>query len=123
MQIAPFQLQPNGYRMLTALKSLYYLQHWGEPSPSEINYFLALKKTPPRTEGGVGFYYLASWAQEKRLFEDMPNRPKDFKSDFFWTGALGCIYSSFNRTHKLFSPFFFPFLISFAHRCPPVYRA
>ena len=102
MQIAPFQLQPNGYRILTALKSLYHLQHWGEPSPAEINYMLALKRTPPRTEGGAGFYYLASWAQEKRLFEDMPNRPKDFKSDFFWTGALNCAHSSFNRKCKHF---------------------
>ena len=115
MQIAPFQLQSNGYRMLMALKSLYYLQHWGEPSSSEINYLLALKKTPLRTEGGVGFYYLASWAQEKRLFEDMPNRPKDFKSDFFWTGALDCTHSSFNRKRKQFSSLFLPLLGSFTH--------
>lgn len=112
MQIALFHLQLNGYRMLTALKSLYYLQHWGEPSPSEINYFLAIKKTPPRTEGGVGFYYLASWAQEKRLFEDVPNKPKDFKSDFFWTGGLGCIHSSFNRTRMQFFSLLSSFIIS-----------
>lgn len=33
IQISPFQLQTNGYRFLSALKSLYHIQHWGEPSP------------------------------------------------------------------------------------------
>ena len=33
VQIAPFQLQPNRYRILSALKSLYHIQNWGEPSP------------------------------------------------------------------------------------------
>lgn len=40
------------------------------------NYLLSLKRTPPRAEGGEGFYYLASWPQENRLFEDMRTSPK-----------------------------------------------
>ena len=102
VQIAPFQLQPNGYRILSTLKSLYHIRGWGEPSPVEMSYLLSLKKTPPRkgSEGTVGFYYLAAWPQEKKLFEDVPNKPPSFKDKFFWTGALGSEYTSFNRTRK-----------------------
>ena len=102
MQIAPFQLNTNGYRILSALKSLYHIKEWGKPTPVEISYLLDLKKTPPRkgSEGTLGFYYLASWTQEKHLFEDVPNKSKNFKDEFFWTGALDCTYSSFNRSSK-----------------------
>lgn len=61
MQIAPFQLQTNSYRILCAMRSLYHIQHWVEPTHEEISYLLALKRTPLRTEGDEGFYYLASW--------------------------------------------------------------
>ena len=98
VRIAPFQLHTNGYRVLAALKSMYHLQGWEGPSPAEICYLLALKRSPKENEG---FYYLASWPQEKHLIEDMPNKTKDFKADFFWTGALECKFSSFNRTRKL----------------------
>ena len=102
MQIAPFQLNTNGYRILSALKSLYHIKEWGEPTPVEISYLLALKNTPPRkgSESTLGFYYLASWTREKHLFEDVPNKPNNYKDAFFWTGALGCACSSFNRSRK-----------------------
>ena len=102
VRIAPFQLHTNGYRVLAALKSMYHLQGWEGPSPQEICYLLALKRSPKENEG---FYYLASWPQEKRLIEDMPNKAKDFKGDFFWAGALECKFSSFNRTRKLILTF------------------
>ena len=77
--IAPFQFNTNGYRLLSALKSLDHIKEWGEPTPVEISYLLALKKAPPRkgSEGTLGFYYLASWTQETHLFEDVPNKPKN----------------------------------------------
>ena len=81
--MAPFQLQTNPYRIISALKSMYQLQGWGEPSPEEICYLLTVKKNPPGAHGGEGFYYLASWPQEKRLFEDVPNKPPNFKKLFF----------------------------------------
>ena len=100
--IAPFQLNTNGYRILSALKSLYHIQEWGEPSPVEICYLLALKNTPPRkgSESTLGFYYLAAWTRETHLFEDMPNKPNNYKDEFFWTSALDCSHSSFNRSRK-----------------------
>lgn len=98
VKIAPFQLQTNGYRIVSALKSLFHIQRWGEPSLEEICYLLCLKKTPPRAHGGAGFFYLASWPQEPRLLEDIPSKTFGFKDKFFWTGALkGCHYRSFNR--------------------------
>ena len=100
VELAPFQLQTNAYRILAALKSLYCLREWGEPSPEEISYLLSLKRNPPGSHGGEGFYYLASWPQEKKLFEDVPNKPPNYKIQFFWTGALGCRHSSFNRARK-----------------------
>lgn len=85
VQIAPFQLNMNDYRLLSALKSLYNIKEWGKPTPVEISYLLALKKTPPRkgSEGTLGFYYLTSWTQETHLFEDVPNKPKNYKDEFF----------------------------------------
>ena len=102
VQIAPFQLQPNGYRILSALKSLYHIKGWGEPTPIEMTYLLALKKTPPRkgSESTVGFFYLAAWPQENKLFKDAPNKPPNFKDKFFWTGALVCKRTSFTHTRK-----------------------
>ena len=102
VQIAPFQLTPNGYRILSALKSLYHIKGWGEPTPVEMAYLLALKKTPPRkgSESTVGFFYLAAWPQENKLFEDAPNKPPSFKVKFFWTEALGCKRTSFTHTRK-----------------------
>lgn len=89
VELAPFQLQTNAYRILTGLKSLYHLREWGEPSPEEIGYLLSLKKNPPGSHGGEEFYYLASWPQEKKLFEDVPNKPQNYKIQFFWTAPLG----------------------------------
>lgn len=80
VRISPFQLQTNAYRVLATLKSMYHLQGWEGPSPQEICYLLALKRSPKENKG---FYYLASWPQEKRLIEDMPNKARDFKADFF----------------------------------------
>lgn len=102
VRIAPFQLETNGFRILSALKSLYHIQNWGEPSPVEISYLLSLKRTPPRAgaEGTVGFYNLAAWPQENKLFEDVPNKPQSFKDKFFWTRALGCSHTALNRTCK-----------------------
>ena len=79
VKIAPFQLQTNAYRILAALKSLYHMQGWGEPTPEDICYLFTLKKNPPGSHGGEGFYYLAPWPQEKRIFEDVPNKPPNFK--------------------------------------------
>lgn len=77
--IAPFQLQTNSYRMLAVLKSMYQFQGWGVPTPEEILYMLILKKNPPRSHNREHFYYLASWPREKKIFEDVPNKPPNFK--------------------------------------------
>ena len=44
--VAPFQITPNGYRMLAALYVLYKLNKWPEPSPHEVNYLFDLKSNP-----------------------------------------------------------------------------
>ena len=49
---------------------MYQLQGWGEPSPEEICYLLTLKKNTLEAYGGEGFYYLAPWPQERKLFEE-----------------------------------------------------
>lgn len=85
VKIAPFQLQTNAYRILAALKSLYKLQGWGESTLEDIFYLFTLKKNPPGAHGGDGFYYLAPWPQEKRIFEDVPNKPSNFKKQFSGT--------------------------------------
>lgn len=105
VKIVPFQLQTNGYRILSALKSLYHTQCWGKPSPEQICYLRSLKNNSPRAHGGEGFYYFASWPQESRLFKDVPNKPPHIRDKFFWTGALkGRCNRSFNRARKYLYP-------------------
>ena len=53
--VAPFQITPNGYRMLAALYVLYKLNKWPEPSPHEVNYLFDLKSNPQHN--GTGFFH------------------------------------------------------------------
>ena len=54
--ICPFQITPNGYRVLSALYILYYFKRWGVPSPHEINYLFDLKSNPK--QNNMGFFIL-----------------------------------------------------------------
>ena len=44
--LAPFQLNTNSYRVLSALRSLYHELKWEGPSPKEILYLFCLKSNP-----------------------------------------------------------------------------
>ena len=99
--LAPFQLNTNSYRVLSALRSLYHEMGWKGPSPQEILYLFCLKSNPSRARGGDGFYYLSSYPKEKKVFEDLPNHPPDFKRAFFWTDGLSpSRHYSFRRIRK-----------------------
>ena len=99
--LAPFQLNTNSYRVLSALRSLYHEMGWIGPSPQEILYLFCLKSNPSRARGGDGFYYLSSYPKETKVFEDLPNHPPDSKKAFFWTDGLSpSRYRSFRRIRK-----------------------
>ena len=106
--LAPFQLNTNSYRVLSALRSLFHELGWIGPSPQEILYLFCLKSNPSRARGGDGFYYLSSYPKETKIFEDLPNHPPDFKKAFFWTdGLFPSRHRSFRRIRKYSRYFYF----------------
>lgn len=56
------------------------MQGWGLSSPGDIIYLFNIKKTPSRAHGGDGFYYLAPWPKDKKIFEDVTNKSLNFKT-------------------------------------------
>ena len=106
--LAPFQLNTNSYRVLSALRSLNHELKWAGPSPEEFLYLFCLKSNPSRARGEDDFYYLSSYPTEKKIFEDLPNHPPDFKKAFFWTDGLApSRHYSFRRIRKYLTNFFF----------------
>ena len=105
--LVPFQLKTNSYRVLSALRSLYHELKWEGPSPREIMYLFCLKSNPSQARGGDGFYY-SSYPKEKKIFEDMPNHPPNFKLAFFWTDGLApSKFYLFSQIRKYMTPFSF----------------
>ena len=80
--IAPLQLAPNGYSLLSALYIVYSQLRFPPPTPIEVNYMYTLKKIPG---GGAGFYYLSAWSSRKMaLIENIPSNAGSWKESFFW---------------------------------------
>ena len=53
--VAPFQITPNGYRMLAALYIMYNQKKWPMPLPHEVNYLFDLKSNP--NQENTGFFH------------------------------------------------------------------
>ncbi|XP_030493862.2 uncharacterized protein LOC115709791 isoform X2 [Cannabis sativa] len=89
--IAPFQLAPNSYRILSTLKVLYHQKGWPTPSPEEIHYMYILKANPIRDNRNNtdGFYYLSTWPYASgNLVTDIPSHAGPYKKSFFFTTAI-----------------------------------
>ncbi|XP_062115392.1 uncharacterized protein LOC133829661 isoform X2 [Humulus lupulus] len=97
--IAPFQLVPNSYRILSTLKVLYHQKKWPTPSPLEIHYMYNLKANPGRDDHSTdGFYYLSAWPQASiNLVTDIPSNAGPYKKNFFFTTAIKSQNLSFQR--------------------------
>ena len=93
--IAPLQLAPNGYSILSALYILYAQLGFPQPTPIEINYMYTLKKIP---SGGAGFYYLSAWSlRTMNLIENIPSNAGSWKESFFWVQQPDVSIMSFQK--------------------------
>ena len=88
--IAPFQLIPNGYRVLAGLFVLYKMQGWPTPSPAEILYFYSFRQVPKK-EGRDGFYTLMKYTQPGMKYKapcGNDNHARDYKDKFFFASGF-----------------------------------
>ena len=93
--IAPLQLAPNGYAILTALFVIYTQMGFTQPTPLKVNYMYTLKKIP---SGGASFYYLSAWSSRKlNLIENYPSNADHWKESFFWVQQSGVSIRSFRK--------------------------
>lgn len=88
--IAPFQLIPNGYRVLAGLFILYKMQNWPVPSSAEIMYLYSFRQVPKK-EGRDGFYTLMKYTQPGMKYKvpcGNDNHTRDYKDKFFYVGGF-----------------------------------
>ena len=83
--ICPFQLSPNGYRVLSALYILYRFKGWGEPSPYEINYLFYLKTNT--SHHGTSFFYLTHQETSRVFLSDVTYKSNvgKYQQEYFLT--------------------------------------
>ena len=82
IELAPFQLSPNLYRLLAGLKYLFLKHKWEVPTPTEILYFFCLKASPEQKGQGDGFYYLTRFPNSASVIE-LLSHTNDYKDQFF----------------------------------------
>lgn len=70
-QIAPVQLSPHSYRMISGLYIMYREKGFPTPTMVEISYFVGLR----RNGNDLGFYYIALYpSHKKRIFIRKPKQ-------------------------------------------------
>ena len=97
-ELAPLQLSPNSWVMLSGLYVLYHQVHSRGPSMSEVHYFYTLRVNTSAPE----FYQLQKVVAHKgnSLVEgSMPNRGS-WKMDYFFTFSGPTRHTSFNTPSK-----------------------
>ena len=67
-KVAPFQITPNGYRMLSALYILYSHKKWPVPTPHEVNYLFDLKSNP--NQENMGFFHFCHQEMTRTFLSD-----------------------------------------------------
>ena len=103
VKLAPFQLPPNSYRLLSGFRYLFLKQEWEVPTLADILYFFCLKASPVQWGRGDVFYYLTYFPNTAAVIE-LPSHPNDFKDQFFMsTGFRNCELHYFNRPRKCLS--------------------
>ena len=70
--IFPFQISPNGCRVLSALYILYKFKNWGASSPHEINYIFDLKSN--LGHHGTIFFYLTHQETGRTFLSDVTHK-------------------------------------------------
>ncbi|XP_024039554.1 uncharacterized protein LOC112098155 [Citrus clementina] len=86
MHLAPGQLHPNGWRVLSAMFVLWERCGLEEPSLVEVKHLYQLRSSPRE----AGWYYFMSSSAKRKLITGFPSSCKNWKNKFFFAGGDWC---------------------------------
>ena len=86
MHLAPGQLHPNGWRVLSALFMLWERCGLGEPSLNKVKYLYQLRSSPKE----AGWYYFMSSSVKRKPIISFLFSCKNWKNKFFFAGGNWC---------------------------------
>ncbi|XP_024039348.1 uncharacterized protein LOC107176876 [Citrus sinensis] len=86
MHLAPGQLHPNGWRVLSAIFVLWERCGSEEPSLVEVKHLYQLRSSPREA---VWYYFMSSSAKRKPI-TSFPSSCKNWKNKFFFAGGAWC---------------------------------
>ncbi|KAL9450580.1 hypothetical protein AB3S75_012332 [Citrus x aurantiifolia] len=84
LNLAPDQLNPNGWRVLSGLFILWDRCYQCEPTVDEVKHMYQLKSGPK----DAGWYYFMSSTKTRKLITDLPTGGGgNWKKKFFFAGG------------------------------------
>ncbi|XP_052288073.1 uncharacterized protein LOC127899137 [Citrus sinensis] len=86
MHLAPGQLHPNGWRVLSAMFVLWERCGLEEPSLVEVKHLYQLRSSPRE----AGWYYFMSSSAKRKSITGFPSSCKNWKNKFFFAGGKWC---------------------------------
>ncbi|XP_024036207.1 uncharacterized protein LOC112096765 [Citrus clementina] len=86
MHLAPGQLHPNGWRVLSAMFVLWERCGLEEPSLVEVKHLYQLRSSPRE----AGWYYFMSSSAKGKPITGFPSSCKNWKNKFFFAGVNWC---------------------------------
>ncbi|XP_052291844.1 uncharacterized protein LOC107177265 [Citrus sinensis] len=86
MHLAPGQLHPNGWRVLSAMFVLWERCGSEEPSLVEVKHLYQLRSSPRE----AGWYYFMSSSAKRKPITGFPSSCKNWKNKFFFAGGNWC---------------------------------
>ncbi|KAH9707093.1 TPR REGION domain-containing protein [Citrus sinensis] len=86
MHLAPGQLHPNGWRVLSAMFVLWERCGLEEPSLVEVKHLYQLRSSPRE----AGWYYFMSSFAKRKPITGFPSSCKNWKNKFFFAGGKWC---------------------------------
>ncbi|KAL9448162.1 hypothetical protein AB3S75_015602 [Citrus x aurantiifolia] len=99
LNLAPGQLNPNGWRVLSGLFILWDRCCQSEPTVDEVKHLYQLKSSPK----DAGWYYFQSSTKSRKPITDLPTGGGGtWKRKFFFAGSLGS--SCTNKRERLSHP-------------------
>ncbi|XP_015389448.2 uncharacterized protein LOC107178604 [Citrus sinensis] len=86
MHLAPSQLHPNGWRVLSAMFVLWERCGLEEPSLIEVKHLYQLRSSPRE----ACWYYFMSSSAKRKPITGFPSSCKNWKNKFFFAGGKWC---------------------------------
>ncbi|GAY64497.1 hypothetical protein CUMW_234040 [Citrus unshiu] len=86
MHLAPGQLHPNGWRVLSAMFVLWERCGSEEPSLVKVKHLYQLRSSPRE----AGWYYFMSSSAKRKPITGFPSSCKNWKNKFFFAGGKWC---------------------------------